>query len=49
MEHLLDFNFHKKGKYENSIKGSVRKKIKSLKRVSTLFQEDILIEEDFKK
>lgn len=49
MEHLLDFNFHKKGKYENSIKGSVRKKIKSLKRVNTLFQEDILIEEDFKK
>lgn len=44
-----DFDFHKKGKDENSIKGSVRRKIKSLKRVSTLFQEDILIEEDFKK
>lgn len=44
-----DFNFNKNGKDENSIKGSVRRKIKSLGRVNTLFQGDILIEENFKR
>ena len=44
-----DFDFNKNGKDENSIKGSVRRKIKSLERVSTLFQDDILIEEDFRR
>lgn len=44
-----DFNFNKNGKDENSIKGSVRRKIKSLEKISTLFQDDILIEEDFRR
>lgn len=44
-----DFDFNKNGKDRNSIKGSVRRKIKSLERVSTLFQDDILIEEDFRR
>ena len=44
-----DFDFNKEGKNENSIKGSVRRKIKSLEKISTLFQDDILIEEDFRK
>lgn len=44
-----DFDFMKKGKDENSVKGSVRRKINSLERMSTIFQEELLIEEDFRK
>lgn len=44
-----DFDFSKQGKDEKSIKGSVRRKIKSLERVSTLFENDLLFEENFKK
>lgn len=44
-----DFDFKKNGKDEKSIKGSVRRKIKSLERIGTLFDDDILIEEDFRK
>lgn len=44
-----DFDFNKRGNDENSIKGSVRRKIRSLKRLGTLFQNDLLIEENFRK
>lgn len=44
-----DFDFSKQGKDEKSIKGSVRRKIQSLERVSTLFENDLLFEENFKK
>ena len=44
-----DFDFNKRGNDENRIKGSVRRKIRSLERLSTLFQNDLLIEENFRK
>ena len=44
-----DFDFAKKGKDESSVKGSVRRKINSLERMNTIFQEELLIEEDFRK
>ena len=44
-----DFDFNKNSQTENSVKGSVRRKIKSLEKLETLFEHDLLIEEGFKK
>ncbi len=44
-----DFDFNKSVNDESSVKGSVRRKIRSLERISTLFQDDILIGEDFSR
>ena len=44
-----DFNFQKINENESSVKGSVRRKIIALERISRLFEHELLIEEDFKR
>ena len=46
---LDDFDFNKNGQDESSVKGSVRRKIQSLERLASLFDDDLLIEEGFKR
>lgn len=46
---LDDFDFNKNGQDASSVKGSVRRKIQSLERLSTLFENNLFIEEGFKK
>ncbi|MCR0507558.1 PBECR4 domain-containing protein [[Clostridium] innocuum] len=46
---LDDFDFNKNGQDESSVKGSVRRKIQSLERLATLFENELLIEEGFKR
>lgn len=46
---LDEFDFNKNGQDESSVKGSVRRKIQSLERLASLFDDDLLIEEGFKR
>ena len=46
---LDDFDFNKNGQDESSVKGSVRRKIQSLERLASLFDDDLLIEEGLKR
>ena len=44
-----DFAFFKKGQSEVEVKGSVRRKINALPNLSSLFEAETLVEEDFVK
>lgn len=44
-----DFDFNKAGKSESSVKGSVREKISVLPKMMTLFTQDLVAEDNFKK
>lgn len=44
-----DFSFFKRGQTEAEVKGSVRRKISVLPKLSSLFEEETLVEEDFVK
>ena len=44
-----DFAFFKKGQSEAEVKGSVRRKINALPNLSSLFEAETLVEEDFVK
>ena len=47
--HSSDFNFEIKNSSEKSVKGTVRRKIKTLQLLSTLFDRNLQAEEDFSK
>jgi hypothetical protein len=46
---LSDFDYMKQTQNQDNVKGSVRRKIKALPEVSHLFQDNVMVEEDFKK
>ncbi len=42
-----DFDFHKRGRTEGSVKGSVRKKLKALPFYTSMFERDLAVQESF--
>lgn len=44
-----DFDFVKKGQSEQSVKGSVRQKIKALPKMVNMFEQNLVAEKNFKK
>ena len=44
-----DFNFIKRGQAEGEVKGSVRRKILVLPKIMTLFTNDLIVQENFKR
>ena len=44
-----DFDFIKQGQSEKSVKGSVRQKIKALPQMLKMFEQELMVEKNFKK